>query len=65
MTLDIWQKANSYIDQYGDDAAICAAQVADKALRFGDTDGCVKWKRVVAAINELRRVTRQDRETLN
>jgi hypothetical protein len=65
MTLDIWQKAKDYIEQHREDAGIHAAQVADKALRFGDTGGCVKWRRVVAAINELQRGTRHESERLN
>jgi hypothetical protein len=51
---DIWIAANALIKLYGDDATEHAAIRADAFSQRGDRTGCAAWKRVVAAINELR-----------
>jgi hypothetical protein len=63
--LDIWRAANLMLKQHGEDAAIVAAQRADKLLASGDIEGEIVWKRIVAAINELQRREREPGETLN
>ena len=51
---DIWITANEMIKLYGDEAAIQAAIRADGLQLMGDEDSYAVWKRVVAAIHELR-----------
>jgi len=51
---DIWITANEMIKLYGDEAAIQAAIRADGLQLMDDEQGYATWKRVVAAINELR-----------
>ncbi len=51
--LDIDRAANELIKQYGDEAPIHAAMMADKMLEVGDLDGQATWKRIIAAIDEL------------
>ena len=41
-------------DRHGDRASIYAAMEADERLDAGDLDGAAHWRRVVAAIGELR-----------
>ena len=51
--IDIYRSARLLIDQHGEDAAIFAAQKADKCLEAGDLDGKAVWMRVIQAIKEL------------
>ncbi len=51
--IDIYRSAKLLIDQHGEDAAIFAAQRADKCLESGDLDGKAVWMRVIRAIKEL------------
>ena len=51
--IDIYRSARLLIDQHGEDAAIFAAQKADKCLESGDLDGKAVWMGVIAAIKEL------------
>ncbi len=51
--IDIYRSAKLLIDQHGEDAAIFAAQQADKCLEAGDLDGKAVWMRVIGAIKEL------------
>jgi hypothetical protein len=51
---DIYRAAKLVIDQHGDDAAIRAAERADKLLEDGDIDGALVWRRILAAIEELQ-----------
>ncbi len=37
------------------DAPILAAMRADAMLEAGDLDGCAVWKRILRAVEELRR----------
>jgi len=51
--LDIYRTANLLIQQHGGDAPIFAAMKADEMLDSGDMDGCLVWKRVLKAIDEI------------
>ncbi len=51
--IDIYRSAKLLIDQHGEDAAIFAAQQADKCLESGDLDGKAVWMGVIRAIKEL------------
>lgn len=42
------------VEQFSDDAAIRAAMRVDALLASGDLDGHQVWKRVLAAIVEIR-----------
>jgi hypothetical protein len=46
------------------DAALRAAQRADELLEEGDVDGSAAWRRILAAVEELRRGRRRG-EPLN
>jgi hypothetical protein len=61
---DIWRAAKLLMDQHGEDAALRAVQRADQLMEDGDMDGVAVWRRIVAAIEELRRGPR-DAERLN
>jgi translation initiation factor IF-3 len=51
---DIWITAKEMIKLYGDDATVKAAIRADGLQLMDDEQGYATWKRVVAAINELK-----------
>jgi hypothetical protein len=51
---DICASANMLIKRYGEDAEIEAAKRADELLEAGDMDGCVTWKCIKMAIEELQ-----------
>lgn len=51
---DIWTAANEMMKLFGDEAAIHAAMRADAMCANGDDQGYSVWKRVLAAIIELR-----------
>lgn len=53
--LDIWRTAKILIDAHGDGAWLEAAQRADHCLENGNPDGVVVWKRVLRAVEDLRR----------
>ncbi len=53
---DIYLAANKLIEQFGEDAPIRAAMRHDELLKIGDVDGCVVWKRILKAIDELQSV---------
>ena len=61
---DIFRAAELVIDRHGDDAATRAAQRADELLEDGDVDGAAVWRRILAAVEELRR-GRREGESLN
>ncbi len=61
---EIFRAAVLLIDQDGEDAALRAAQRADELFKKGDLYGSAVWRRILAAIEELRR-GRQDDEPLN
>jgi hypothetical protein len=51
------------IDQHGEEAGLQAAQRVDKLLEDGDLEGSAVWRRIAAAIEEMKRGRRDD-ETL-
>ena len=53
--LEIWRAAQATIEQYGDGAALHAAQRADELLAAGDMEGRAVWHRIERAIDELGR----------
>ncbi len=63
--LDIWRSANILIEQHGDDAALMAAQHADKLLAEGNIEGQRVFKEIVKAINELQRNKPGESERVN
>jgi hypothetical protein len=63
--IDIWRSAKLLIERYPDDADLVAARRADALLDQGDVDGFHAWKRIVEAINELKRTERGESESLN
>ena len=52
------------IDQHGEEVALRADQRADDLLEEGDVDGAAVWRRILAAVEELRR-GRREGESLN
>jgi hypothetical protein len=61
---DIFRAAKLLIDQDGEDAALRAAQRADELLEAGDMIGAATWRRILKAIEELRR-GRREGESVN
>lgn len=53
--LDIFRSAKLLLDKHGEDAELRAAEKHDAMLARGDVDGVLVWKRILAAIGELRR----------
>ncbi len=53
--LDIYRSANVLIREHGEEAVIEAAKHADAMLAKGDLEGLAAWKRILAAIEEIRR----------
>ena len=62
---DIWRAAHDYIERYCEYAPIKVAQRADAFLAKGDIKGQRVWKRVLAAIYDLRNSMPVDGERLN
>ena len=56
---DIFRAAKLLVDQHGEDAPLRAAERADELLDGGDTEGAAIWRRILAAIEELRRGRRE------
>jgi hypothetical protein len=59
-SIEIWRAAGQMRKLYGADAAIHAAMRADKLMDQGDIDGFNMWKRVVAALDELKHLASRD-----
>ena len=59
--LDIYRSAQALIKHHGPDAPIHAAMRADAMLDKGDLDGCAVWKRILGAVEELKRVKPEGR----
>ncbi len=53
--LGIYRAAQAAIQEYGDGAALHAAQRADELLAAGDMEGRRVWHRIERAIDELQR----------
>ena len=63
--LDTYRTAGVLIREHGENAALEAAILADKMLEQGSLDGQRIWKRILAAINELKRQEPEEREAVN
>ena len=61
---DIYRAAKLLIDQRGEEAAAYAGDRSESLLADGDIDGCIVWRRILAAIEELLRGPREG-ERLN
>ncbi len=53
--LDIWRSAQVLVKRHAPDAPIHAAMRADAMLEKGDLDGAATWRRILRAVEELRR----------
>ena len=53
--LDIYRSASLLVKHHGQDAPIHAAMQADAMLEKGDLDGYAVWRRILKAVEELRR----------
>ena len=53
--LDIYRTATVLIREYGEDAAVEAAQRADSMLEKGDLEGQAVWKRIMLAVEDIQR----------
>jgi hypothetical protein len=62
---DIWRTAHAMIEQFCDDASVRAAMRVDALLADCDLDGLRVWKRILGAIQEIRREAPIDGERLN
>ncbi len=60
--LDIYRAAQATIQEYGDGAALHAAQRADELMAEGDMEGRAVWHRIERAIDELQRTAAGDGE---
>jgi hypothetical protein len=56
---EIFRAAKLVMDQWGEEAATFAGDRADQLLEDGDIDGALVWRRILAAIEELQRGTRE------
>ena len=54
--LDIYRAANMIVKQHAPDAPIHAAMRADAMLDKGNLDGYAVWRRILRAVEALRRV---------
>ena len=63
--LDIYRTASVLIREHGEDASLEAAQCADAMLDRGSLDGQRAWKRVLAAVKEIRREEPREGEVVN
>jgi hypothetical protein len=52
---DIYRAAKLLMDRDGADAGLRAAERADQLLEAGDMIGAATWRRILKAIEELRR----------
>ena len=60
--IDIFQAAAVLIKEHGDDAQLQAIKRATKMLDDGDVDGYAVWKRILGAIKDTQRETRNPGE---
>jgi hypothetical protein len=59
--IDIWRCAALMVNNYGDEAAMEAAAMADDFLSKGNMDAQRVWMRIAEAIDQIQR--RRDGET--
>ncbi len=63
--LDIYRSASVLVKHHGQDAPIEAAMRADAMLDKGDLDGYAVWKRILRAVEELRRMEPTEGKRVN
>ena len=63
--LDIYRSAQMLVKCHGEDAPIEAAMRADAMLDKGDLDGYAVWKRILRAVEEMRRTELEAGERIN
>jgi hypothetical protein len=63
--IDFLRAAKILIDEYGQDAAVIAAQRSDAFLARGDFDGQRAWMAIYKAIEELQRTKRMEGDSLH
>ena len=63
--LDIFRSAQVLVKRHGPDAPIHAAMRADAMLEKGDLDGYAVWRRILRAVEELRRTDPTPGEQVN
>ncbi len=56
--LDVYRSAQMLVKHHGQDAPVQAAMRADAMLEKGDLDGYAVWRRILGAVEELRRTER-------
>ena len=52
---DVWRAAHQMLKTFPEDAAIAAAQRADKALEMGDIFNFNLWSRITKAVGDIER----------
>jgi hypothetical protein len=50
---ELWARANHYITQYQEDAAVMATMRADELLAAGDKEGTLNFQAIVRRMNQL------------
>ena len=55
LDLDTYRSANVLVKRHGPDAPIHAAMQADELLEAGDLEGCAVWRRILRAVEALRK----------
>ena len=63
--IDIWRTAALLVKRHGADARIAAAQRSDERVAAGDIESYAVWKRMLAAVAELTRMTPAEGERVN
>lgn len=61
---DTWRAANLVIQRHGNMAEFVACRRVDAMIQNGDPVGEAAWKRILAAIKDLRRNARKTGQTL-
>jgi hypothetical protein len=56
---EIFRVARLLIDRHGEEASLRAAVRADDLLEGGDVIGSTAWRRILGAVEELRRGRRE------
>ena len=63
--LDIWRTANLLVKQHGSEASAFAAERVEALHSAGDIEGLATWRRVLPAIEALKRDAPEPGERVN
>ena len=63
--IDVWRAAHQMLKMFSEDAALTAAQRADKALEMGDMFNFNLWSRITKAVQEIERQKPGSSEAIN